>query len=81
MQSSNCNKKLNFKDFSKIQIGLETRVEDFHIPSWAQTQKISILWRNVRFRAKSSNFPKYTKMAYFSDPFFFIISNLREDKH
>jgi len=43
MQSSNCNKELNFKNFSKIHIGLETRVNDLHFVSWAQTQKISFL--------------------------------------
>jgi len=81
MQSSNCNKKLNFKNFSKIQIGVETRVDDLHFVSWAQIQKISFLWRNFRFRARSSNFPNYTKMTYFCDPFFLLTSNLIEDKH
>jgi len=43
MQSSNCNKNLNFKNFSKIQIGVETRVDDLHFVSWVQTQEISFL--------------------------------------
>jgi len=81
MQSSNCNKKLNFKVFSKIQIRVETRVDDLHFINWDQTQKISFLRRNFRFKARSSNFPKYTKMIYFCDPFFSLTSNLLEDKH
>jgi len=39
MQSSNCNKNLNFKNFSIIQIGVETRVDDLHSISRVQTQK------------------------------------------
>ncbi len=70
MQSLECNKKFNFRNFSKFQIGVEIRVTNLHFVSWAQTLKISFLWRNFRFRARSSNFPKHTKMAYFCDPFF-----------
>ncbi len=43
MQSSNCNENLNFKDYSKIQVGLETRVDDLDFLSLAQTQKLSFL--------------------------------------
>jgi len=56
--------------FPKFQIGVETRVHELHFVSWTQIQKISFLWRNFRFRAKSSNFPKYTENSIFCDPFF-----------
>jgi len=30
-----------------------------------ELKKISFLWRNFKFKARSNNFPKYTKIAYF----------------
>jgi len=36
MQNLDCSKKLNFKNFPKIQIGVETSVDDLHFVSWTQ---------------------------------------------
>jgi len=49
--------------FFKIQIGVETRVNDLHFVSWVQTQKTSFLCKNFRFKVRENNFLKYTKLA------------------
>jgi len=57
-------------NFFKIPIGVNTRIDDLHFISWTQTQKMSLLWRNFRFRARS-NFPKYIENSIFCNPFIF----------
>jgi len=68
--SSSCNKIFNIRNFFKIQIGGKTCVNDLHFLSWTQTQKSSFFGGNFRFKVKSNNFSKYTKLAYFVICFF-----------
>ncbi len=50
----------------KVQIAIETVVEELHFLSRAQIQKISFLWRSFRSRARSDKFLKHMKIAYFA---------------
>jgi len=54
---------------------METRIDDLHFVSWAQTQKIFFLWRNFRFGARSNYFPKYTEITYFVIHFVYLLLN------